>query len=289
MSLDIAAAVKAAAAIAREAGALQLGARAGVGDVKVEFKGRVELVTEVDRASERLIVDRLLERFPDHDIYAEEGERKEERASPYRWIIDPLDGTTNFAHGLPMFCVALGLEERRGPEESAIVGAVVYAPALDEMFCARLGGGATLNGAPIRVSATDDLLDAVLATGFAYVRDETENDNVDNWRRMVFETRGLRRFGSAAIDLAYVAAGRFDAYWEMHLQPYDVAAGALLVHEAGGLVSDTEGGDEWLFGRRVIASNGRLHAAIQERLAPVVDDGTIPFGARPRARFAAES
>jgi len=261
-----------ARAIAIEAGALQL---ASLGQVAPEFKGLRELVTELDRASEELICTQLLGSFPDHDIYAEESHRRDDRRSPYRWIIDPLDGTTNYTHGLPIFAVSLGLERRSPDGSSEIVGAVIHTPAIGETFHAWKGGGAWLGERRLSVSPAQRLIDAVLATGFSYVIDRTENDNLDNWAKLSLKTRGVRRMGAAAVDLAYVAAGRFAGFWEMHLQPYDVAAGALLVREAGGRVTDMKGGDDWLFGRQIIATNGLLHEALQESLAPVIDDGTF--------------
>lgn len=273
-SLDLAATIAWVAELAREVGAFQ---RQSIGQPTIEFKGIRELVTAVDRQSEEMIVEALLKRFPSHDIFGEESHRKDEGQSPYRWIIDPLDGTTNYAHSLPIYCVSIGLERRHDDGHSDIVGSVIYAPALDQCFTAWRGGGSFMNGEPIHVSKTEALIDSVLATGFAYVRDKTANDNLANWCHLLKNTRDLRRFGSAALDLAYVAMGRFDGFWEYHLQPYDVAAGALLVQEAGGQVTDTEGGDQWLFGRRIIASNGPLHALIQAELKPVVEDGFIPL------------
>jgi myo-inositol-1(or 4)-monophosphatase len=256
--------------IAREAGKIQmkhLGARG-----EISKKGPRELVTEADRACERHIFARVRGAYPDHDFYAEEGTRRDERRSPYRWIVDPLDGTTNFAHSIPLFSVSIGVT--RGPE---VVAGVVYAPYVDELFFGWKGGGAYLNSRSIRlrVSETRALQDALLATGFAYVQNETPNDNVENWARLGRAARGLRRLGSAALDLAYVAAGRLDGFWEMHLKPYDVAAGALLVREAAGRVTDMWKGDDWLESQTIVASNGLIHDAIQAMLVPVVPDGHV--------------
>lgn len=257
--------------LAREAGRIQLDGLER--PPAIEFKGRRELVTEVDRACEQAIVAGIQRRYPEHGYLAEEGHEKDAGAQRYRWIVDPLDGTTNYAHGLPLFSVSIGLEEvGRG-----VVLGVVHAPYLDEVFYGRRGGGAFLRhgmAAPRRlgVSTTTDLMDAVLATGFAYVLNESPNTNLDNWSRLAFRTRGLRRYGSAALDLAYVAAGRFDGFWEMHLKPYDVAVGALLIQEAGGRVTDMQGGDDWLEGQHFVASNGHLHEAIRAELAPPQPD-----------------
>ena len=241
----------------------------------IEFKGPRELVTPVDRACEDYVVARIRETYPEHGYFAEEGHEAE---GAWRWIVDPIDGTTNFSQRLPLFSVSLGLEH----EGQLLIG-VVFAPYLDELFWARLGGGAWLSwrgAAPrrCRVSTTATLGDAVLASGFAYVRNETENNNLDNWSRLCLASRGVRRGGSAAIDLAYVADGRFDAFWEMHLKPYDVAAGVVLIREAGGQISDFFGGEDWLEGQSIVASNGAVHERVREALDPVHED---PWVRRP--------
>jgi myo-inositol-1(or 4)-monophosphatase len=241
---------------------------------QIDFKGRRELVTPVDRACEELIISRVREAFPDHGYFAEEG-HKTEGEHPFRWIVDPIDGTTNYAHRLPAFAISIGIEDAQG----MAVG-VVHAPYLQETFFGSRGGGAFFvrgprsEGQPRRlaVSQTADLADAVLATGFAYVRNETENTNLDNWAALSMQTRGLRRVGSASLDLAYVADGRFDGFWEMHLKPYDVAAGVLLIREAGGLVTDMFGGEDWLEGQTIVATNGACHEAIRAQLASVRPD-----------------
>jgi myo-inositol-1(or 4)-monophosphatase len=256
--------------VSREAGRIMM---EGLGrDPRVTKKGPRELVTEVDERCERHVIARIKAAFPDHDWFAEEGHRKSERKSPFRWIVDPVDGTTNYAHGLPLFTISIGIEK-----EGQIVGGVVYAPYLDEMFFAVKGQGAYLNSRSIRlhVSATEAISEAVLATGFAYVQNQTPNDNLANWCRLTREARGTRRLGSAALDLAYVAAGRFDGFWEMHLQPYDTAAGALLIREAGGRVTDMFGRDDWLEGRTFVGTNGKLHDVLLSRLDPVQPDGFV--------------
>jgi len=241
----------------------------------VEHKTGRELVTEVDRASEKLIVEAIGERYPDHAVLAEEGgERPAEQGQPtYRWIVDPLDGTTNFLHGHPIFAVSIAVErlapqgERLGAPD--IVAAVVHLPYLDESFCAASGEGAFLNAPSLRltVSPTGELGDAVVATGFAY--DRQRYPNYDNFIRLARQARGIRRCGAAAVDLAYVAAGRYDAYWELGLKAHDAAAGALLVREAGGTVTDFAGGEGWLEGGNILATNGTLHDAVRALLDPL--------------------
>jgi myo-inositol-1(or 4)-monophosphatase len=225
---------------------------------------RRDLVTAADVASERELVARLRQAFPTHRIEAEEevrDARADDDAAELRWFLDPLDGTINFVHQLPAFAVSMGLMRGARP-----LVAVVHAPRLDETFAARAGGGATLNGKPIAVSRCDALEDAILATGFPYRRGELPHDNLENFRRFFHSVRGMRRMGSAALDLAYVAAGRFDGFWELHLAPHDVAAGALLVREAGGVVSDADGGENWLRGGHIVAAPAAMHGLIASRI-----------------------
>jgi myo-inositol-1(or 4)-monophosphatase len=257
--------------LARAAGALQLDGLSS--RPAISLKSPRELVTPVDHACEALIVERIQRTYPDHGFLAEEGHA---RAGALRWIVDPVDGTTNYAQRLPLFSVSIGLEE---VGHGLVVG-VVLAPYIDELFYAREGAGAWLRrgDAPPRrleVSRTERLADAVLATGFAYVQNETPNNNLDNWAHLSKITRAVRRFGSAALDLAYVADGRFDGFWEMHLKPYDVAAGVVLLREAGGRVTDMFLGDDWLEGESFIATNGRLHDDLAKALAPVRPDRWI--------------
>lgn len=261
---------------AREAGRLLL---AHLGRLNEDAIGRKssmrDLVTEADVASERSLVARLRDEFPEHTIEAEEEVRDADEGGAPRWFLDPLDGTVNFVHRLPFFAVSMGLFVGSEPEV-----AVVHCPRLDETFTATRGGGARLNGTALRVSSTRELGDAVLATGFPYRRNELENDNLANFAALFPLVRGLRRMGSAAIDLAYTAAGRLDGFWELHLSPHDVAAGALLVREAGGVVTDgrrapdepertgePRGGD-WLRGGRIVAAGAALHEAIRAHLRP---------------------
>ncbi len=255
--------------LARDAGKIMM---ESLGRTHVTKKGWRELVTEVDQACERHVVTMLKVHFPDHDYYAEEGHERREKKSPWRWIIDPVDGTTNYAHSIPMFSISIGLEKA-----GEMVGGVVFAPYVQEMFFGWKGGGAYLNSRSLRlqVSQTDAISESVLATGFAYVQNQTPNDNLQNFCRITREAQGTRRFGSAAVDLAYVAAGRFDGFWEMHLKPYDVAAGAVLIREAGGRVTDFFGGDDWLEGQTIVATNGKIHEALRTRLDPVQPDGHV--------------
>lgn len=221
----------------------------------------IDLVTEVDHACEALIVGALNRERPADAILAEEGSGEDDPDAEWRWVIDPLDGTMNYAHGYPRFCVSIGVE-RRGESQ---VG-VVYDPLLDELFAAERGGGATLNGRTIRVSKERELGKALLATGFAYDVHRSSDDNVDHFAHFVKRARGLRRDGSAALDLCYVAAGRLDGYWELKLHPWDIAAGYLIVEEAGGRISDFRGAPSARDGRQTVASNGHLHEVMVEVL-----------------------
>jgi myo-inositol-1(or 4)-monophosphatase len=229
--------------------------------VKTEYKGDVDLVTVADRAAEKLLHERLGQAFPSHGIYAEEGTR-ERLESEYRWYVDPLDGTTNFAHGFPHFCVSMGLEHRpagTAPEQDGtLVAAVLYDPLLDELFTAERGRGAWLNGRPIHVSRTRELAESLVATGFPS-RKRHQNPNIHFYQEFTLRSHGVRRAGSAALDLAYVACGRFDAFWEFKLNPWDTAAGILLILEAGGRVTGFSGDPVRLDSREILASNGLLH------------------------------
>ncbi len=248
--------------IAREAGAILLEHE---GKAAVESKGtRRDLVTEADRASEAHLTRRIRDRFPSHGIHAEEGTRVAgDLDDGVMWFVDPLDATTNFAHRHPMYSVSLGVQVK-----GELVVGVIWAPRMNELFVAEKGGGATLNGEPLRVSETEALADSLLATGFGYHRHTTSENNLANFSRLIMLSRGVRRGGCASLDLAYTAAGRFDGFWEIWLAPYDLAAGVVVVREAGGRVTDQQGGDDFLFGRNIIASNGRLHEAIAAELDP---------------------
>jgi myo-inositol-1(or 4)-monophosphatase len=251
-----------ASAIAREAGE-RLRAFYAQG-VETEYKGDVDIVTVADRTVEKLIRTRLGEAFPEHGVYGEEGTR-ERMQGEFRWYVDPLDGTTNFAHGFPQFCVSMGLEQRPAglePEaDGTLVAAVIFDPLRDELFTAERGRGARLNGRPIKVSRTPELAEALLATGFPS-RKRHASPNVHFYHEFTLRSHGLRRAGSAALDLAYVACGRLDAFWEFNLNPWDTAAGILLVEEAGGRASGFAGQPFRLDSREVLASNGHIHAEL---------------------------
>ena len=236
--------------IAREAGALLVPYFQQ--HIKFEYKGDVDLVTEADRKSEALILDRIRARWPDHDVIGEEGTRIE-AGGEYRWYVDPLDGTTNFAHGFPVFCVSLAIE-RKGQ----LVAAVVYDPTRDELFAAELGRGAYLKGERIHVSAVKTLAESLLATGFPSHK-RHKNPNIYFYHQITLQTHGVRRAGSAALDLCCVAAGRFDGFWEFNLNPWDTAAGVLIVQEAGGQVTRFDGADFEVNSKETLASNGILH------------------------------
>jgi myo-inositol-1(or 4)-monophosphatase len=249
-------------AIAREAGALLLDYFHK--KLKVEYKGEADLVTAADRASEALIRQRIREQFPRHDVLGEE-QGLSDQGSEYRWYVDPLDGTTNFAHGYPVFCVSLalecrGLEHCSGPS-AARIAAIVYDPTRDELFSAEQGGGAHLNGKPIRVSSTTQLKECLVATGFPSHK-RHKNPNIFFYHQITLRTHGVRRAGSAALDLCTVACGRFDGFWEFNLNPWDTAAGVLIVEEAGGRVSRFDGSPFQLDSRETVASNGLVHEAL---------------------------
>jgi myo-inositol-1(or 4)-monophosphatase len=226
----------------------------------VMHKGAINLVTDVDIAAENLIVSRIRSAFPHHSILAEENHAGGARG-PYTWIIDPLDGTTNYAHGFPIFAVTIALEI-----EGRVEWGVVYHPAMDEEFTATNGLGAYCGGERVRVSQTPLLGSAMLATGFPYDIRTSESNNLDHFRALALRAQAIRRAGSAAIDLAYVAAGRFDGFWELKLQPWDCAAGYLLVREAGGMVTNFKGEPGSIYDREVIASNGLIHRELLEVL-----------------------
>jgi myo-inositol-1(or 4)-monophosphatase len=230
---------------------------------EVRHKSAVDLVTDVDLQSEREVCARLLAAFPRHTILGEEGGARAQAGSDprFRWLVDPLDGTTNYAHGFPFFCVSIGLEV-----QGELTLGVVYAPSLDELFVAERGRGATLNGQPIHVSDTDALGEALLATGFPYERGLLPRA-LRSFEALCLTSQAVRRAGSAALDLCYVACGRLDGYWEHHVKPWDLAAGALLVTEAGGTVSRVDASSFAVDGGEVLASNGALHPALVDALA----------------------
>ena len=243
--------VPAISEIARQAGALLMGffhRRIGF-----TYKGDVDLVTEADRASEALITERIRAKWPRHDLVGEEGARVE-TGSDYRWYVDPLDGTTNFAHGFPVFSVSMALEYKG----ERIAGAV-YDPTRDELFAAEKGSGAWLNQRRIHVSQVKNMAECLVGTGFPSHK-RHKNPNIFFYHQITLKTHGVRRAGSAALDLACVASGRLDGFWEFNLNPWDTAAGVLLVQEAGGMVTDMSGGPWRLHSRETMATNGLVHA-----------------------------
>lgn len=235
------------------AGAMQL---AGVDHLRVEKKGRIDLVTQIDRDVEQMFRALVAERFPDHVVLGEEFESRgdRQRDAEYTWVFDPVDGTTNYAHGLPIFCCACSLERHGQPIVSAI-----YDPNRRELFTAERGLGAWLNGSPMHVSTAGTLIDSLLCTGFPYTVQTDSGYLLDLFGDFLRVARAVRRLGSAAIDMAYVAAGRLDGFWEVKLNPWDVSAGALMVEEAGGTVTGLAGTPFSSRTGEVVATNGRVH------------------------------
>lgn len=230
-----------------------------VGKVKsIEMKQGEErnLVSEIDRTSEAKIISIIKRHYPNHAILAEESGATSASAD-YKWVIDPLDGTTNFLHGLPVFCVTIGIEYK-----GEIVVGVVYDPNLDELFTAEKGSGAFCNGKRMKVSAAKELINSLLVTGFPYDIAKNPNNAVGHFVNFLMEGQGIRRLGSAALDLSYVAAGRFDGFWEVNLHPWDMAAGVLFVREAGGIVADFSGSPSSIYTKQVLATNGIIHEAM---------------------------
>ncbi len=219
----------------------------------VSYKGEIDLVTEMDKKAQELIIKKLSSFFPSHDFMAEEDFSKI-KGSDYRWIIDPLDGTTNYAHGLPIYCISIALEEKK-----EIVLGIVFFPPSSEIFSASKKRGAFLNGKKLCVSNTKRLERSLIATGFPYDVRTSPQNNINHFNHFVTKAQAIRRCGSAALDLCYVACGRFDGFWELKLNPWDVAAGALIVEEAGGKVTDFKGNDFDLYGQEILASNGNIH------------------------------
>lgn len=265
--------------------------------VETEYKGDVDIVTVADRTVEAYLREALLIAFPAHGIYGEEGTRDRLDAE-FRWYIDPLDGTTNFAHGFPHFCVSMGLEHRpeglAAEKDGPIVAGVIYDPMRDELFVSERGKGAFLNGKPIHVSPVPVLGEALVATGFPS-RKRHDNPNIHFYQEFTLRSHGVRRAGSAALDLAYIACGRMDAYWEFNLNPWDTAAGFLLVEEAGGMVTDFDGTYRRLDSREILASNQLIHHELLglfkdmlagQNLAPL--PSPAEYAARRAERAAAE-
>jgi myo-inositol-1(or 4)-monophosphatase len=228
---------------------------------RIRQKQIINLVTDADHRAEQQIIDVIHGTFPAHRVLAEERGLTEQPPSRYKWVIDPLDGTTNFAHGFPAYCVSIGVE----CDGQVIIG-VVYDPTRDELFTAQIGHGACLNGVPISVSKTNHLDRALLVTGFAYDIRDTPNNNLDHFVKFALKVQGLRRTGTAALDLCYVAAGRFDGFWEVTLSPWDMAAGVVILRESGGTVTDFKGAPHSIYGRELVASNGSIHQAMLDLL-----------------------
>lgn len=247
--------------LAREAGGLLL---EKLGDRhQIQYKGTIDLVTEADKMSEDLIMTAISRRWPDHGILSEESAAKNE-ASPLRWIIDPLDGTTNYAHGFPFFCVSIALEQN-----GEIVLGVVYDPVRRELFEGERGEGAFCNGRKLSVSSVDDLSRSLLATGFPYDIRVSKDNNLNYFNAMAVRAQAVRRPGAAALDLAYLAAGRLDGFWELKLKPWDTAAASLLVAEAGGVLSDVQGGPWSIFSQSIVAANPAVYPQMMEVLKEV--------------------
>lgn len=231
----------------------------------ITAKGQNDFVTEVDHQAEAEIVSTLRKAFPDHGIYAEEGSMY--KGDEYRWIIDPLDGTTNFLHGFPQYCVSIALQHNHLMEQ-----AVIYDPLRQELFTATRGGGAFLNDKRIRVSRAKELNGSLLGTGFPFRHPQYLDAYVETFKVLHLQTAGIRRAGSAALDLAYVASGRLDGFWELALKPWDMAAGILLVQEAGGLIGDFSGGHRFLETGNVVAGNAKIFKAILQEIQPHLTD-----------------
>lgn len=250
--------------IAQDAGAVVLRHHER-GTAAVSHKSLIDLVTTADKASEALVLKALRKHFPDHDVLAEESGAHGAKAR-YRWLIDPLDGTNNFAHGLPHFCVLIALQERLRGGERTLLG-VAFDPVREELFVAQRGTGAAVNGKAMRASRTPNLINSIGATGFPVKRLFTDDDNHREFCRLNLLTQGVRRLGSAGLDLAYVASGRMEFFWEYKLNPWDVAAGALMVEEAGGKVTRTDGAAFHTSEGTILATNGKIHAAAVKALS----------------------
>ena len=246
---------------ARKAAGIISRASFDVDKLNIRKKRQNDFVSEVDEAAEEAIIRILRDAYPDHGILAEESGTRDEAKSDYVWVIDPLDGTTNFLHGFPQYCVSIGLLHKGKPTQ-----AVIYDPNRNELFTATKGVGAYLNDRRIRVSRTDKLEDALMGTGFPFREVGHLDDYLRMFRNVTMATSGIRRPGAAALDLAWVACGRIDGFWEMGLSPWDMAAGALLVREAGGLIGDLDGNEGFLDSGRVVATNAKLFSAMLQLL-----------------------
>jgi myo-inositol-1(or 4)-monophosphatase len=266
-------------AIAREAGALLM--HYFHQHLKIEYKGEADLVTAADRASEVLIRERIAAQWPGHDVLGEE-QGLSDRGSEYRWYVDPLDGTTNFAHGYPVFCVSIALEHQGLEHKGRRIAGVVYDPTRDELFSAEPGRGARLNGELIHVSKTGSVKESLLATGFPSQK-RHKNPNIHFYHQITLHSHGVRRAGSAALDLCNVACGRYDGFWEFNLNPWDTAAGVLIAEEAGGRVSRFDGSGFEIDSRETLASNGLIHDALLQEFADIFAGRGLEGLADPRA------
>lgn len=222
---------------------------------KVRYKGEINVVTDIDRKAESIIVNTIRKAYPAHNFLAEESAYAAKRDLDFTWIIDPLDGTTNFLHGFPVFCVSVALKRK-----NTLLLGVVYDPTRNELFLAEKGKGSFLNKKRIHVSRIKEIKKALLATGFAYDVNTVNDNNIDNFTRFISASQAVRRAGSAAIDLCYVACGRFDGFWEQGLHPWDTAAASLIVEEAGGKVTRFDGSKYSIFDKEILASNSKIHS-----------------------------
>lgn len=249
---------------AKEAGEFIINELENVGQLKIEEKGRNDYVSEIDKEAERIIISTIRKYYPDHNILAEES-GKHETPSKFEWIIDPLDGTTNFLHQLPHFAVSIAVKEK-----GKLMHGVIFDPFKGELFSASRGDGARLNNYKIRVSGQKQLKNSLLATGFPYHNFDYVDAYLSSFKEFMLQTSGLRRAGSAALDLAYVACGRVDGFWEFNLKPWDIAAGALIISEAGGLVTDFKGTDNFLKSGNIIAGNPKMLQAMAKIITKTV-------------------
>jgi myo-inositol-1(or 4)-monophosphatase len=247
--------------VALEAGAFLKESVGKVLQIERKFGQETNLVTEIDKKAEEIIIGAIRKKYPDHDFLAEES-GSHNKTSEYRWIIDPLDGTVNFTHGVPLYCVSIALEVR-----GEVVAGVVYEPNLGELFTVEKGKGAFLNNKPIRVSTVDNLIESMVVTGFPYTIQSNPDNAIQHFVNVLMHAQGVRRLGSAAIDLCYVACGRFDAFWEVSLNSWDMAAAVLLIQEAGGRFTDLQGAPSTIYNKQVLVSNGLIHDKMVEILA----------------------
>ncbi|OIO81450.1 MAG: inositol monophosphatase [Candidatus Omnitrophica bacterium CG12_big_fil_rev_8_21_14_0_65_43_15] len=246
--------IKVAKEAAQKAGKYMIKRMGNYGRVSYKSNNTINLVTEVDKKSEEIIIKHIRRSFPEHDFLAEESGASRSKRSGYKWIIDPIDGTTNYAHSLGIFCASIGLEKN-----GQVIAGVVHDPSRDELFCAEKNKGAYLNNKRIHVSAVNNISESMLVTGFAYNIKEAKYTNIENFKNFLLASQAVRRLGSAAIDLCYVACGRFDGFWEVGLNPWDTAAGSLIAEEAGAELADFKGSKYSIYDKQILASNGKIH------------------------------